>query len=473
MSRGRLPVLLVVAGLLLAGGLADRAGRPSTTPAVGLPARSGAAPASATSSTWYCTGAHARPDGEAVGTVVIVNAGRRALGGRVTVVPDKGSRRSVPIRVPAAGRVGVRLADVLTADNASALVELDGGQVLAELITQGPKGDSATPCASSASDSWYFADGATTRDAAEVLMVFNPFPEDALADLSFSTESGRAVPEALAGLVVKGRGMLAVPVGDYVRRRSAVSTIVSSRVGRLVVARLQIFDGTGDVPRRGVSLALGAPAPGPVWYFPEGFAGDATTERIHVFNPSGHEARVEIDVLLDQGEADPVGLTVPAVSRVTFTVNEEPRVPPNVGHAIVVRATNGIGVVAERTVESLPPSARTGLAITLGATRAGSRWAFAAGEPDPAVEEWVTVLNPGLRAVRVAVTALDGDKRVRVPGLQRLLVPARGRLPIRLADHIARPVPSVVVQTTGPVVVERDLYRTSALGRAMAMGTLL
>ena len=473
MSRGRLPVLVVVAGLLLAGGLADRAGRPSTTRAVALAVGSGAAPASATSSTWYCTGAHARPDGDAVGAVVLVNAGRRVLRGRVTVVPDKGSRRSVPVRVPAAGRAGVRLADVVTADNASALVEMDGGQVVAELVTRGPKGDSATPCASSASDTWYFADGATTRDAAEVLMVFNPFPEDALVDLSFSTEQGRAVPEALAGLVVKGRGMLAVSVGDYVRRRAAVSTIVTSRVGRLVVARLQVFDGTGDVPRTGVSLALGAPDPRAVWYFPEGFAGDGTTERVHVFNPSAREARIEIEVLLDQGEADPVGLTVPAVSRVTFTVNEEPRVPPNVGHAIVVRATNGVAVVAERTVEALPPSARTGLAITLGATRAASRWAFAAGEPDAAVEEWVTVLNPRARAVTVSVTALDGEKRVRVPGLQRLRVPARGRLPIRLADHIARPVPSVVVQATGPVVVERDLYRASAPGRAMAMGTPL
>ena len=473
MSRGRLPVLLVIVGLLLAGGLADRAGRPTTAQAVALPAGPRAAPASATSSTWYCTGANARHDGQAVGTVVVFNPGRRALRGSVTVVPDKGSRRSVPIRVPASGRAGVRLADVVAADNASALVELDGGQVVAELVTQGPQGDSATPCASSASDTWYFADGATTRDATEVLMVFNPFPEDALADLSFSTETGRTVPQALAGLVVKGRGMLAVSVGDNVRRRAAVSTVVRSRVGRLVVARFQAFDGTGDVPRAGVSLALGAPVPRPLWYFPEGFAGNGTTERVHVYNPSAREARVEIEVLLDQGEADPVGLTVPAFSRVTFTVNEEPRVPPNVGHAIVVRAANGVGVVAERTVEALPPSTRTGLAITLGATRAESRWAFAAGEPDAAVEEWVTVLNPGPRPVRVAVTAVVDGKRVRVPALQRLRVPARGRLPIRLADTIARPVPSVVVQATGPVVVERDLYRVSAPGRAMAMGTPL
>jgi hypothetical protein len=267
--------------------------------------------------------------------------------------------------------------------------------------------------------------------------------------------------------------MLAVPVGDHVRRRATVSTIVRSRVGRLVVARLQLFDGTGDVPRRGVSLALGAPVPRPVWYFPEGYAGNGVGERLHVYNPSAREARVEIDVLLDQGEADPVELTVPPFASVTFTVNDEPRVPPNVGHATVVRAVNGVSVVAERTIEALPPAATTGLAITLGATSAASRWALAAGEPDPAVEEWVTVLNPGRRAVTVSVTAFQVDGPVRPPALQRLQVPARGRLPIRLADHLARPVPSVVVRGTGPVVVERDLYTTSGPGRAMAMGTPL
>ena len=473
MSRGRLPVLVVIAGLLLAGGLADRAGRGATSHAVSLQPGPVAAPASATSSAWYCTGAQARPDGQAVGTVVVLNTGTRARRGSVTVVPDQGDPRSVPLRVAAGGSASVRLADVVTADNASALVELDGGRVVAELVTQGPRGDSVTPCASSASDSWYFAEGATTRDANEVLMVFNPFPEDALADFSFSTETDRVVPQALAGLVVKGRGMVAVPVGDHVRRRAAVSTIVTSRVGRLVVARLQLYDGTGDVPRSGVSLALGAPVPRPVWYFPEGYAGDSITERIHVYNPSAREARVAIDVLLDQGEADPVELTVPAFSRVTFTVNDEPRVPPKVGHAAVVRATNGVGVVAERTVEALPPAIPTGIAVTLGATGTASRWAFAAGEPDPAVEEWITVLNPGNRAVTVAVSALVDGNRVRVPALQRLRVPARGRLVLRLPNYLPRPVRSVVAEATGPVVVERDLYRTSGPGRAMAMGTPL
>jgi hypothetical protein len=264
--------------------------------------------------------------------------------------------------------------------------------------------------------------------------------------------------------------MVAVSVGQSVRRRASVATTVTSRVGRLVVSRLQLFDGTGDIPRRGVSLTLGAPTPGPVWYFPEGYVGEGVTERIHVYNPSGREARVEIDMLLDQGEADPVELTVPAQARVTFTVNEEPRVPANVGHAAVVRAVNGVDVVAERTVEALPPSPSTGLAVALGATRPVGQWAFAAGEPDAAVDEWLTVLRPGGRATTVSVVALVDGRRVRVPGLQHLRVPGRGRLPVHLADHLPRPVGPVIVEASGPVVVERDLYRSPAPGRAMSIG---
>jgi hypothetical protein len=469
MRRGRLPVLVVIGAMLAAGGFADRAGRTAGPATVAVASGPVAPPASATSSTWFCTGGNARLEGEALGSVVIANTGRTERRGTVTVVPDEGRARTVAVRVPASGRAGVLLAAVVSAPFASALVELDGGEVVAELITAGPTGDSATPCASSASDAWYFAEGATTRDAAETLMVFNPFPEDALADVSFSTESGRVVPQRLAGLVVPGRGMRAVAVGEHARRREAVSTTVTSRVGRLVVARLQSFTGSGDVPRRGVSVALGSPATAPVWYFPEGFRGDGVTELVQIYNPTSSEARVEVDANLDLGDADPVELTVPNHARVTFVANDEPRIPANVGHAIVVRSLNGVGVVAERTFQAMAPSRLTGLAITPGSTRTATRWAFAAGEPDAAVEEWITILNPGRAPVTASVTAL-GDGVAREPALQRLQVPADSRLQVRLSDELTRPVPAVVVQSSGPVVVERDLYRLLGPGRAMAMG---
>jgi hypothetical protein len=80
------------------------------------------------------------------------------------------------------------------------------------------------------------------------------------------------------------------------------------------------------------------------------------------------------------------------------------------------------------------------------------------------------VLNPGSDAVTITVTALPDGERVVAPKLRRLRVPARGRAALRLADSLERPIPALLVEASGAVVVERALYRTNAPGRPMAMG---
>src|SRR5206468_9203558 len=131
----------------------------------------------------------------------------RVLHGTVTLVPSQGDRREVDLEVPASSRVAVRPQDVLSSPFVSAIVELDGGQAVAETLMTGPQGPTAAPCASSAARRWYFADGVTTRDATEVITVLNPFPEDAIIDMSFDTDDGRVAPEPLTSMLVKGQGM--------------------------------------------------------------------------------------------------------------------------------------------------------------------------------------------------------------------------------------------------------------------------
>src|SRR5439155_26586327 len=143
------------------------------------------------------------------------------------------------------------------------------------------------------------------KDAAELLALYNPFPDDAIVDLRFTTETGRTSPQALAGLVVKARQMMEINLDEHVHRRDVVATTVDARTGRLVAARLEVFDGTAG--RNGVSIATGVPSPAPAWYVPEGYVDDGVVERYQVFNPSeGDEARVEVDFVLDQGEAEPL-----------------------------------------------------------------------------------------------------------------------------------------------------------------------
>ena len=464
----RAPALAVLAAILVVGGIADRRARTggeqeATTVSAQVPV---AAPASAGSSAWYCPGAPATgPQGES--SVVVANAGNRRLTGSVTVYPDRGESRRTPISVGAAGRASVRLADVVSAPFAAALVELDGGEAVAEVVNGGTLGEGVSPCASSASSSWYFAEGVTTRDASEVLLALNPFPDDAVVDVVFSTEEGIVTPQALTGLLVRGQALTSINVGDFVQRREAVSASLTARTGRLVVGRVQVFD--GSMGRKGASVTLGAAALGPVWYFPEGMVADGQSERFHIYNPSRAEAQVEVAIDLETGEAEPLRLTVPRESRLTVVAADESRIPKGVPHSVTVRTTEGPDVVVERTVDGASPSTRTGLSIMLGARLPALRWATAAGAADDTTDHWVVVQNPGDRTARVTLNLLGEGTPAPIGSLTQLEVAPGHRRAIHLNGSIRRQAVPLLVTATEPVLVERDLYRLKAPGLGMSM----
>lgn len=462
----RMPAVVAIVVLLAAAWIVDnRVDRPATEVATDVQTPMGGR-AGARSSAWFCTGVTSTGDGAANGTVVVANAGARRLTGTVTVVPSQGDTRQLNLSVAPSGRSTVRLVDVVTAPYVSALVELDGGEAVVELAASGPLGETATACASSASTTWYFAEGVTTRDAVEVISLFNPFPEDAIVDLVFITEEGEVTPQALTGLSVRGRGMTAINVGEHVQRRVQVSAQITARAGRLVASRLQTFDGSDG--RKGLSLALGAAAAGDVWYFPEGFLTEGLTERFQLFNPGRDEARTSVELTLEQGSAEPIVLTVPGQSRVTLLANDEARIPKGVAHAVTVRSTNDVPVVVERTVDAVSPAPRTGLAITTGARVTAERWVVAAGQADDATEEWLVLQNPGDRPVRVSVTLLDDGVAVVPPGLGAVDVAPRSRRGIRLNDTVRKGPTSLLVVGQAPLVVERDTYKGRNLGTVMS-----
>jgi hypothetical protein len=463
----RTPALVVLAALLVAGGIADRqvdrtAGRNATSVSAQVPL---AAPASARSSAWYCPGVPVTgPLGE--GVVVVANAGDRRLTGTVTVYPDRGESRQAPIAVGPSGRASVRVADLVSTAYASALVELDGGEAVAEVATIGPLGDTVTGCTSSASSSWYFAEGVTTRDAAQVLLALNPFPDDAVVDVVFSTEEGIVSPQALTGLLVRGQALTTINVGEFVQRRESVSTTLTARSGRLVVGRLQTFDGSAG--RRGISIGLGAAAPGPVWYFPEGMVSEGLSERFLVYNPGPVEAQVELSLALDSGEAEPLRLTIPRESRLTVVAGDESRIPKGVPHAVTVRSVEGPEVVVERTVDGATPSARTGTSITLGARLPATRWVTAAGAADENTDQWVVVQNPGTRPARVTLNLLAEGSAGPVGTFTNVEVPAGQRKALHVNDALRRPTTPLLLTSTEAVIVERDLYRLRAPGLGMS-----
>jgi len=493
-SGRRLFVLVFVVAVIAAGVVTDHlVHRTAAAAAQTLePRLPSLAPASALSSTWFCPATSSVANGLADGLVVIANPADVPLTGTATLFPSGGTSRTVAVQVAAQSRISLRPGNYVKSSYTATVVQLDGPTGAVEQQIRGSLGESTSPCATSASDHWYFAAGSTDRTDQMLLSLFNPFPGDAVVDLDFSTDIGPARPADLQGLVVPGQGVVVVNIGDHVRRRQVISTSVSVRSGRIVVDRIQIRApaspvapaptstsaratnraGPASAPSTpiGVTLTLGVPAPGRYWVFPDGVTAPGVDERYEFYNPGDGEAHVSLTLVLDRGSADPFDLTVPAHARLTLVVNGESRIPPGIAHAGVVQSSNGVGVVVERVISAGPPSSHLGISDLTGSPVASPHWVFAAGAANKVQDEWLVAYNPGHTPAHLSVMAYVSGQPLVVDGLQGVEIQPGERVPMRLGDHLSQGNLMLVVDAEAPIVVERDLYRLSGIGMSASLG---
>ena len=94
-------------------------------------------------------------------------------------------------------------------------------------------------------------------------MLFNPFGDDAIVDVSFLTDTGMQEPAGLQALVVPRRSRITIPVQDSVLRQTRVAAHVHARAGRVVAEQTQIFDDVDvdGTTRNGIALSAGATSP--------------------------------------------------------------------------------------------------------------------------------------------------------------------------------------------------------------------
>jgi hypothetical protein len=428
----------------------------------------GAAP-EARSSTWFCAAGSAAGGGPIDLSVVLANAADVPRAARITWFRAGGLPVVQEVEVAPSSSTVLPATAVFKAPTASALVEIDGGGVGVEHAINGPSGSAIAPCATEASESWYFANGVTERDARMSLAIFNPFPADAVVDLSFSTESGQVAPPAGQGIPVPASSTVYVSAQDLVRRRAIAAVAITARAGAVVVDRVQLFD--GSTGRRGVGLAAGAPRAALRWDFPDGLSRPpAVSESWHVYNPSDVDAEITLSLGTEKGDPPaPLDLTVPARSQLKVSA-EDTKVDPDVAHSVTIQSQNGVAVVAERMVDLRAPSARVGWSSSFGASQSARSWLFPAGDAGGRTDEWLIVRNTSPRPVSVSVAALAQGVDLAIEGLQELEVAPGGRLALRLGDHIQRAPLPLFVRATGPVVVERALYGVGRTFVSTAIG---
>ncbi|MFV2039428.1 MAG: DUF5719 family protein, partial [Acidimicrobiales bacterium] len=294
------------------------------------------------SSTWYCAAGTIVEGGPADHELIIGNPSSRVAVVDLTVFSVL-APTPIEVNLETDAEIGAELAltppeavdlgsvtDTLTVDprsvmrirvgdlegvggeHAAVLVESNVGDMLVEHIVTGDVGTGAAPCASSSASSWYFPAGSTRKGAREILSIFNPFPGDAVVDMTFVTEAGSRSPQIYDGLVVPSGTVLPVDITGVVTLFDLVSADIQVRTGRVITERLLLFDGS-EGPG-GLSVTVGTPLASTVWVMPSS-APSGSVDAIVIHNPSSdEEARVDVEVHLDvpefNGTVEPIEVTV-------------------------------------------------------------------------------------------------------------------------------------------------------------------
>jgi hypothetical protein len=452
----RLPALVAVLALVAGIVAASRAGH-EFTPAVRaapVPAAGPTVPAAdAITSTWFCAEGTSSTGGRADETVIVANLARRAVTATVTVQPGTGlAAASRQVRVEALGQRRVDVSSVLVTPEPGVVVEVVGGAVVVEHELRRSSQSTVGPCARQAAPDWYFAAGDTGLGTEDWLALFNPFPDDAIVDLTFLTAEGIQAPGTAQAVVVPRHSRLSFPVSTVVRDQTNLAFHVHARVGRVIAEQSLYFDGTNGPA--GLATALGATAPSPGWRIPTGDAQSGASATLAVANFANVGTRVQVVLTLDNNTTvAPIPVTVPSMG--IADVNLSQRVAAGTGYAINVRAPAGSPVVVELLQSWAPPASVTGRATTFGATTVAKRWAFALGRVDNTGDAQLVAVNVSGKPISVELLAYTaGDPNSPRSAPAQAVSPGK-RAVFPLAANGVGTDQVVVLQSDGAIVAGR------------------
>jgi hypothetical protein len=471
---------VVVAGALL--GYTGTTSPPGLTSAVGP----SGVPAEALSSSWFCAGATESPKSVAGGQLLFYNGGGTAVPGSVDLVSQGGYQTKTSVTVPAGAAITLdeRLPG-LTGSNSDhwvgAIVTLYGGMASVSQVVTTPYGSASQPCASAASSQWYFAYGATLRNAWDEISLLNPYPVPAVADLSFTTDEGREQPVAFEGVIVPADGLSVVSLRNHLRRRQHIAVTVTARAGQLVAFETEIVTqppaGAPPVgvpgavnpvlPVPGITLTLGSTQPATSLWWPDAGEGPGLTESYAVYNPGPTTARLTLSLVPGAGGgglASSSQFTVGPFGSALVTTNGQPWALPSTSYAAHLESANGTGVVAERFVMTAPPSPERGLAALMGQDQASRDWLVTGGitgessfvpSPEFLGDVWLEVVDPGRRPAVMVVESLEQGKWLRL-GTDNYQVGPGQRDAIQLSAAVAGE--ALVVSSSRPILLEQDWF---------------
>ncbi len=319
------------------------------------------------------------------------------------------------------------------------------------------EGAGATLCSERPSDTWYFPAGSSELGYDERILLYNPFPDEAVARITFFTPTGPRSKAGLDDVAVPSGGWTEVEVNKFMNTQDVLSASVDAVRGRLVAWKV-LFARPENAPN-GATFTLGAPEPAPKWFFPQGFLGDGANEVLSILNPTDEEVTVTLTTFgsgvgLGPARANEIQLEPEtsqdvALEDLEFVLNEGVELA-HIG--VVVTSNNGVPIVVERTISVSDEGA--GRTQEVGLTQAGTTWMLPPVARDASEDELV-FLNAGRRTARIDAEILTLEGTERPKALQDMKVARAGRVEKSLSEIDVEEPFYVVVTSDNPITVER------------------
>jgi hypothetical protein len=256
----------------------------------------------------------------------------------------------------------------------------------------------------------------------------------------------------------------------FILQENVLGTRITSVRGRFVAWKA-LFAAPENRPA-GVTLTLGATEPATEWYFPTGASGNGIDERLTVLNPGDEEALVDVTLVTDERTLpapDLVGLEIPGGSTREISLAKALRDKDVGAVSAQVRTTNGVEVVAERSV-FYDTGSFNGYTSEIGASAPStSLWLGPpAGQPS---SDTMILLNVSEEEAEVDVELRRASgEAFRPEQLQGIMVPTGGRGRIELSKWSEEEPVIAIITASSPVVAERIAYSGSTDDVATLMG---
>lgn len=291
-------VFLTLVGIfLLLGGVGVIVGnqgaknpiRAATAQATQRLAVASVSPLNSGSSSWYCNWYLPGEGGISRASVLLANTSPKDLSATINIY-SKRDTITKKIKIPAHSFLRYPEQVSPSVQSGSLSFVADGGGTLAEIELVGSLGTAIEPCNSSPSANWAVLGSNTLSGSTTGISIFNPFAQDAVADISMSSTTQQFKPGPLQGLLISAHSSVTINLSQYFPGQAHVSVAVSTRIGRVVLGGLVQRNDKGTV---GLAALSASPAPASLWRFPVGELSDNQNQELIVYNPNSHDVTID------------------------------------------------------------------------------------------------------------------------------------------------------------------------------------